>query len=165
MNAFLIVALLFSGILTFNLTNYFIKTRMKGRYGLGEIPFSVHFLKCIHFLTAAILISEISVPMKDIQMVLMNSYTGFDLAVQLFTYFSVFLAIVWVVLFVLFWIAMIIHMVISKTSNPIQSAIQEDNGSLVLYAGIAIGMSIIIRPGISELLEGIIPVQFAPVLH
>lgn len=158
--------MIIAGLLTFNLIHYLIHSRVKGRFAMEETPMALQVLKGIYLLASALLLSELASAIKELQLLLDPKLPSQTFLLQSFSYFSIFLALVLAVLILLLWLSRILYLLFSKQNSPIQSAIHNDMGSVVLYAGILLSCTIVIKPAMVEIFELVMPVaRFSPVLY
>lgn len=160
-----ITTLLLSSILCISLLNYFMNRQMKGRFAENEIPLGVNLLKSIFFICGGLLITEIGSTSKDVVQIISLS-TGKSTSLLSFTtYFALFLSITLLVLSISLWLSTMVFAVITKGRSIYDNAVQDDIKGVILFAGISISITLVVKSGMTELLAEIIQYPTSPMFH
>ncbi|MBK8968358.1 MAG: hypothetical protein IPM36_17165 [Lewinellaceae bacterium] len=162
---FSFIAFLLGAVISFSLLNYFISTKIKGRFTVDEIPLGVNMLKAIYFICGGIMLAEIRDPLTDLNDILSNSANKENWLLNEAMYFSIFLGISILSTFIVLWFSSITYSVATKGTNAMSDAINNKTSNLVLYAGIAFSFTIIVKGSMSPILTWIIPYPTTPLFH
>ena len=89
----ILISVLVSGLLTIFILNSIVNSRIKNKISENKTPIAVDILKAILFLSGGLLLSEITTSFQTLTKVLPASFTGNNLLLKEFSYFSIFLGI------------------------------------------------------------------------
>ncbi|GEM_PF-2732426 len=160
----LIVLLTLSGVLSLSLINYFTNRRLKKYSQVDNDKIGINILKAVLFLCAGLLISEVGNATKEVLNI--QSFGVADNWMFLVSgYFTLFFSITIVVLFVVVWFAKMVFAIFSKGINIYEAASRNDFANILLFAGIAICISFIVKSGLLALLLNAIQYSSTPIFH
>ncbi|MBL0310572.1 MAG: hypothetical protein IPP77_13130 [Bacteroidetes bacterium] len=164
-NIILLVVVLVSGLLTVFIFNSIINSRIKGKVSENENPISIDILKAILFLCGGLLLSEIINTFQTMTKVLPSSFTGNDLLLKEIMFFSIFLGIALLVLFVNLWLSAIMFGIVSKEKNIFIEVANNNLGATILFVGILLALTFAAKAGLSPMLDQFIPYPTMPTYH
>lgn len=164
-NLILVLSAIFSGILTVYLLNIIVNLRIKNKIGYSDNPIALHILKAILFSVAGILLQEIAAPFQTLIKVLPSTTNGADLLVQQIMYYSMFLGIVVLLIFLIIWFSALVFTVTSKGKSIFIEAANNSLGSVIYFAGVVFALSFAVKSNIVPLLDVFIPYPTMPIFH
>mgnify|MGYP003596328789 CR=1 FL=1 len=164
-NLILVLSAIFSGILTVYLLNIIVNLRIKNKIGDSDNPIALHILKAILFSVAGILLQEIATPFQTLIKVLPSTTNGADLLVQQIMYYSMFLGIVVLLIFLIIWFSALVFTVTSKGKSIFIEAANNSLGSVIYFAGVVFALSFAVKSNIVPLLDVFIPYPTMPIFH
>lgn len=165
MNSFLLIGLILTGMLGITVINFFTGRKIKGRFISTEIPVSFNLFRVSHLLTLSILMEKIAIPFNDLSTILHDSFQGWDLWLKLGIYFSLFFAIVLLIYMVISWLCAVSFSIITNGRRPIDDAIEGNVSNIILFAGLQISFTIIVKSAVPDLLSLLISYPNLPVYH
>lgn len=160
-----ITALILSSILCISLLNYFINRQMKGRFTESEMPLGVNLLKSILFICGGLLIAEIGSTSKEVIQILSLGSGDSNTLLPFITYFSLFFGLTLIILSISVWFSTMVFAVITKGISIFEHAKQDDLRGVILFGGISISITLVVKSGIDELLAQIIQYPTSPMFH
>ncbi|MFN8142790.1 MAG: hypothetical protein U0073_00075 [Bacteroidia bacterium] len=164
-NLILVLSAIFSGILTVYLLNIIVNLRIKNKIGDSDNPIALHILKAILFSVAGILLQEIATPFHTLIKVLPSTTNGADLLVQQIMYYSMFLGIVVLLIFLIIWFSALVFTVTSKGKSIFIEAANNSLGLVIYFAGVVFALSFAVKSNIVPLLDVFIPYPTMPIFH
>ncbi len=164
-NIVILISVLISGLLTIFILNLIIKSRIKKIISENENPIALDILKSSFFLCGGILLNEITSSFQTLSKVLSNSYTGNDLLLKEFSYFSIFLGITLLMTIFIVWLSILMYSLISKGKSIFIESSNNNLNAVILFIGVILTLTIASKTGLSPLFEQFIPYPTMPIYH
>ena len=164
-NIVILISVLISGLLTIFILNLIIKSRIKKIISENDNPIALDILKSSFFLCGGILLNEITSSFQTLSKVLSNSYTGNDLLLKEFSYFSIFLGITLLMTIFIVWLSILMYSLISKGKSIFIESSNNNLNAVILFIGVILTLTIASKTGLSPLFEQFIPYPTMPIYH
>lgn len=160
----ILISILISGLLTIFILNSIVNSRIKNKISENETPIAVDILKAILFLSGGLLLSEITTSFQTLTKVLPASFTGNDLLLKEFSYFSIFLGITILTTFLIVWLSTLMYSLIKGKSIFIEVANNNLN-AVIIFIGLILALTIATKTGLTPLFDQFIPYPTMPIYH
>lgn len=164
-NIVILISVLVSGLLTIFILNAIVNSRIKNKISENETPLAVDILKAILFLSGGLLLSEITNSFQTLTKVLPNSFTGNDLLLKEFSYFSVFLGITILTTILIVWLSTLMYSLISKGKSIFMEATNNNLNAVIIFIGLILALTIASKTGLTLLFDYFIPYPTMPIYH
>jgi len=164
-NILILISVLVSGLLLIFILNAIVNSRIKKKISENEIPLAVDILKSILFLSGGILLGEISATFQTLTKILPNSFTGNDLLLKEFSYFSIFLGITILMVILILGLSFLMYNLISKGKNIFFEAANNNLSAVIIFIGLILALTIASKTGLTPLFDLFIPYPTMPVYH
>ena len=164
-NIVILISVLISGLLTIFILNLIIKSRIKKIISENDNPIALDILKSSFFLCGGILLNEITSSFQTLSKVLSNSYTGNDLLLKEFSYFSIFLGITLLMTIFIVWLSILMYSLISKGKSIFIESSNNNLNAVILFIGVILTLTIASKTGLAPLFEQFIPYPTMPIYH
>ena len=160
----LITLLLLSSLLSLSLINYIINRRLKKSSKTTDSLLGSNILKAIIFVCSGLLISEVGNAGKEVMnLQFLHSVSG--LALLLAGYLSLFFSTALIITFVCIWFSTLVFSVLTKGKNIYDISANNEIADVILFAGILICITFVVKPGILGLLLEFIRYSGVPSFH
>ena len=159
------ISVLVSGLLTIFILNSIVNSRIKKKFLENEAPISVDILKAILFLSGGLALSEITTSFQTLTKVLPYSFTGNDLLLKEFSYFSIFLGITVLLIFLIVWLSTLMYSLISKGKSIFIEATNNNLNAVIIFIGLILALTIASKTGLASLFDQFIPYSTMPIYH
>jgi hypothetical protein len=163
-NIVILISVLASGLLTIFILNAIVNSRIKNKISENETPLAVDILKAILFLSGLFL-SEITTSFQTLTKVLPNSFTGNDLLLKEFSYFSIFLGITLLTTIIIVWLSTLMYSLISKGKSIFIEATNNNLNAVIIFIGLILALTIASKTGLTPLFDQFIPYPTMPIYH
>ena len=164
-NIVILISVLVSGLLTIFILNSIVNSRIKKKFLENEAPISVDILKAILFLSGGLALSEITTSFQTLTKVLPYSFTGNDLLLKEFSYFSIFLGITVLLIFLIVWLSTLMYSLISKGKSIFIEATNNNLNAVIIFIGLILALTIASKTGLASLFDQFIPYSTMPIYH
>ena len=164
-NIVILISVLVSGLLTIFILNAIVNSRIKNKISENETPLTVDILKAILFLSGGLLLSEITTSFQTLTKVLPNSFTGNDLLLKEFSYFSIFLGITILTSILIVWLSTLMYSLISKGKSIFIEATNNNLNAVIMFIGLILALTIASKTGLAPLFDQFIPYPTMPIYH
>jgi hypothetical protein len=164
-NIIILISVLVSGLLTIFILNAIINSRIKNRISEKETPLAVDILKATLFLSGGLLISEITTSFETLTKVLPTTFTGNDLLMEEFSYFSIFLGITILTTILILWLSTLMYSFISKGKSIFIEAANNNHNAVIIFIGLLLALTISSKTGLIPLFDQFIPYPTMPIYH
>ena len=164
-NILILISVLVSGLLTIFILNAIVNSRIKNKISENETPIAVDILKAILFLSGGLLLSEITNSFQTLTKVLPNSFTGNDLLLKEFSYFSIFLGITILITILIVWLSTLMYSLISKGKSIFIEAANNNLNSVIIFIGLILALTIASKTELTPLFDQFIPYPTMPIYH
>lgn len=164
-NIIILISVVVSGLLTIFILNAIVNSRIKNKLSENETPITVDVLKAILFLSGGLLLSEIITSFQTLTKVLETSFTGNDLLLKEFSYFSIFLVITFVCIIIIIWLSTLMFSLVSKGKNIFLETANNNLNAILLFLGIILCLTLATKSGLTPLFDQFIPYPTMPVYH
>jgi hypothetical protein len=161
----ILISFLVSGLLTIFILNAITNSLIKNKISENETPICVDILKAILFLSGGLLLSEITIPFQTMIKVLSSSFTGNDLLLKEFSYFSIFLGITVVTSIIIVWLSTLMYSLISKGKSIFIEAANNNLNAVIIFLGLILALTIASKAGLPPIFEQFIPYPTMPIYH
>ena len=161
----ILISVLVSGLLTIFILNSIVNSRIKNKISENETPIAVDILKAILFLSGGLLLSEITTSFQTLTKVLPASFTGNDLLLKEFSYFSIFLGITILTTFLIVWLSTLMYSLISKGKSIFIEVANNNLNAVIIFIGLILALTIATKTGLTPLFDQLIPYPTMPIYH
>ena len=158
----LVSSILISGFLMVFVLNTTVKALVRKKIKPDESPVSVDIIKAVLFTMGSLLISEAVVSFQTVNKVLSESFKGNDLILKQITYASIFIFIILVMIFMILGISIMLYSLITKGRNIILEAVNNDYNAIIVYIGIVVSFTLVLKEVLNPLLDCFIPYPNIP---
>ena len=164
-NIVILISFLVCGLLTIFILNAIVNSRIKNKISENETPLAVDILKAILFLSGGLLLSEITTSFQTLTKVLPNSFTGNDLLIKEFSYFSIFLGITILTTILIVWLSTLMYSLISKGKSIFIEAANNNLNAVIIFIGLILALTIASKTGLTPFFDQFIPYPTMPIYH
>lgn len=164
-NIVILISVLISGLLTIFILNSIVNSRIKNKISENVTPLSVDILKAILFLSGGLLLSEITTSFQTLTKVLPGSFTGNELLIKEFSYFSIFLGITILTTILIIWLSTLMYSLISKGKSIFIETANNNLNALIIFIGLILALTITAKTGLTPLFDQFIPYSTMPIYH
>jgi len=164
-NIVILISVLVSGLLTIFILNAIVNSRIRNKISENETPLAVDILKAILFLSGGLLLSEITTSFQTLTKILPNSFTGNDLLLKEFSYFSIFLGITILTTILIIWLSALMYSLISKGKSIFMEATSNNLNAVIIFIGLILALTIASKLGLTSLFDQFIPYPTMPIYH
>ena len=164
-NILILISILVSGLLNIFILNGIVNSRIKNKISENETPLAVDILKAILFLSGGLLLSEITTSFQTLTKVLPNSFTGNDLLLKEFSYFSIFLGITLLTTILIVWLSTLMYSLISKGKSIFIEAANNNLNAVIIFIGLILALTIASKTGLAPLFDQFIPYPTMRIYH
>ncbi|HNK90771.1 MAG TPA: hypothetical protein PKN63_09440 [Chitinophagales bacterium] len=161
----ILISVLVSGLLTIFILNSIVNSRIKNKISENKTPIAVDILKAILFLSGGLLLSEITTSFQTLTKVLPASFTGNDLLLKEFSYFSIFLGITVLTTFLIVWLSTLMYSLISKGKSIFIEVANNNLNAVIIFIGLILALTIATKTGLTPLFDQFIPYPTMPIYH
>lgn len=161
----ILISVLVSGLLTIYILNAIVNSRIKNKVSENETPLAVDILKAILFLSGGLLLSEITTSFQTLTKVLPNSFTGTNLLLKEFSYFSIFLGIAILATIIILWLSTLMYSLISNGKSIFIEAANNNLNAVIIFIGLILALTIAPKTGLTPLFDHFIPYPTMPIYH
>jgi hypothetical protein len=160
----LITMLLLCSIIGLSLVNFITNRRLKKFHSGADALQGVSILKATFFVCIGLLISEVGTAGKEVlNFQTLNPVGG--LALFLAGYVSLFFSLALLIALICMWFSRLVFSVFTKGKNIYESAVNSEFANVVMFAGIVICITLVVKPGLSDLLLQAIRYSSTPIFH
>ena len=164
-NIVILISILTSGLLTIFILNAIVNSRIKNKISENKTPLSVDILKSILFLSGGLLLSEITTSFQTLTKVLPNSFTGNELLLKEFSYFSIFLGITILTIILIVWLSTLMYSLISNGKSIFIEAANNNVNAVIVFSGLLLALTIASKTGLIPLFDQFIPYPTMPIYY
>jgi hypothetical protein len=164
-NIVILISVLVSGLLTIFILNSIVNSRIRKKNSENETPLAVDILKATLFLSGGLLLSEITASFQTLIKVLPNIFTGNDLLLKEFSYFSIFLGITILTTIIIVWLAALMYSLISKGKSIFIEATNNNFNAVIIFIGLILALTVASKTGLTPLFDLFIPYPTMPIYH
>jgi len=164
-NIIILISVLISGLLAIFILNALVNSRIKNKISENESPFTIDILKAVLFLAGGLLLSEIITSFQTLTKVLPTSFTGNDLLLKEFSYFSIFFGITLLTTITIIWLSTLMYSLISKGKNIFIETANNNLSAVILFCGLILALTIASKSGLTALFDQFIPYPTMPIYH
>lgn len=164
-NIVILISILVSGLLTIFILNAIVNSRIKNKISENETPLALDILKAILFLSCGLLLSEITTSFQTLTKVLPNSFTGNDLLLKEFSYFSIFLGITILTTVLIVWLSTLMYSLMSKGKSIFIEVANNNLNAVIIFIGLILALTIASKTGLMPLFDQFIPYPTMPIYH
>lgn len=164
-NIVILISVLVSVLLTMFILNAIVNSRVKNKISELETPITIDVLKAFLFVTSGLLLSESLLSFQTLTKVLNSSYGGSELLMKEFSYFSVFIGITLLTIFLIFWLATLMYSLTSKGKGIFIESANNNLSSVILFCGILLALTLAVKSGLTPLFDYFIPYPTMPIYH
>ena len=164
-NIVIFFSILVSGLLTILVINYLLNSRFKNKLTENEIPIAHDIFKSVLYISSGLLISQIVTSFQTLLKVLPSSFTGNDLLLKEFSYFSIFLGLTILTEMIIIWIATLMFSFICKGKSIFMEVSNNNLNAVAVFIGLQISLTIASMPALVQILEQFIPYPSLPIYH
>ncbi|MDP3930617.1 MAG: hypothetical protein Q8R57_16480, partial [Bacteroidota bacterium] len=97
--------------------------------------------------------------------VLPNSFTGNNLLIKEFSYFSIFLGIIILTTILIVWLSSLMYSLISKGKSIFIETANNNLNAVILFIGLILALTIASKAGLTPLFDQFIPYPTMPIYH
>jgi len=164
-NVLILISIIISALLYIFILNSIVNSKLKNKLSEIETPITADLLKGVLFLCGGLMLIEIIESFQTLIKVLASSFSGNDLLIKEFSYFSVFLGISLLTTFVIVWLATLMFSLISNGKNIFIETANNNLNALLLFCGILLALTVAVKPSLSALFDQFIPYPTMPIYH
>lgn len=164
-NILVLISVLASGLLNIFILNAIVNSRIKNKISANETPLAVDILKAILFLSGGLLLSELTNSFQTLTKVLPNAFTGNDLLLKEFSYFSIFLGLTLFITILIVWLSSLMYSLISKGKSIFIEAVNNNLNAIIIFIGLIFALTVAIKTGLTPLFDQFIPYPTMPIYH
>lgn len=164
-NIVILISVLVSGMLTIFILNAIVNSRTKNKISENDTPLALDILKATLFVSGGLLLSEITTSFQTLTKVLPTSFTGNDLLLKEFSYFSIFLGITILTAVLIVWFSSLMYSLISKGKSIFIEATNNNLNSVIIFIGLILALTIASMAGLTSLFDQFIPYPTMPIYH
>jgi len=165
-NIIFLIAVVLGGLLAIYIFNLLINKKIsKNLSDTDSVPVSVSVIKAAVFLSCGLLIAEIIPSFQTLLKIIPSQFQEDEILLKQVMYFSIFLGVILIILFVVHWFALLMYSIISQGKNL---SIEISNNNLyaaIKFAGIILALTFAVKPGIFYLLDLLIPYPEMPIYY
>lgn len=160
----LITMLLLCSILGLSLVNFITNRKLKKFHSGADAFQGVSILKATFFVCFGLLISEVGTAGKEVlNFQSLNPVGG--LALFLAGYISLFFSLALLTTLICMWFSRLVFSVFTRGKNIYEVASNSEIAHIAMFAGIVICITIVVKPGLSDLLLHSILHSSTPIFH
>jgi hypothetical protein len=97
--------------------------------------------------------------------VLPNSFTGTNLLLKEFSYFSIFLGIAILATIIILWLSTLMYSLISNGKSIFIEAANNNLNAVIIFIGLILALTIAPKTGLTPLFDHFIPYPTMPIYH
>lgn len=157
------LSLLLGGLLSIFIFNFFINRKLAGLLRNEELLLATTIMKAFVFLCCGFLVLEINYPFQALIKIWGVYYVNTELFFKEVMYFSVFLGIIILTLFIVFLLALITIGSIVKGKNLFVEVANNNIALAILFGVIFFSFSLIAKTAVPPLLDKFIPYPTMPI--